>query len=75
MVEQKSKQILTSAEVAEYLGVSRGYVYKLSHRRELPHSKPGGKLCFFRLEDVEAWATRNRIATLDEILAKARSTK
>lgn len=67
------KQILTSAETAAYLGISLSYLEKLTHRRKIPYSKPGGKLRFFRLEDVEAWATSNRIATIDEIKAEAQA--
>lgn len=69
----RPKEILTSAEAAKYLGVSLGYLYKLTHTRAIPHSKPGGKLCYFRLADVEAWATRNRIATIDEINSEAQA--
>lgn len=69
----KPKQILTSAETAAFLGISLSYLEKLTSRRMIPYSKPGGKLRYFRLEDVIAWATRNRIATIDEINSEAQA--
>ena len=32
-----TKDILTSDEVAKYLGISRSYLYKLTMRKEIPH--------------------------------------
>lgn len=42
-----TKDVLTSDEAAVYLGVSKSFLYKLTMRKEIPHYKPNGKLCFF----------------------------
>lgn len=68
-----TKAVLTSAEAAAYLGVSLSYLYKLTMRQQIPHSKPLGKMCYFSRLELEAWLMRNRVATADEISDRARS--
>lgn len=66
-----TKEVLTSEEVARYMGVSRSYLYKLTMRREIPHYKPLGKMCYFNRKEVEQWLQSNRVATDAELNAKA----
>lgn len=66
-----TKEVLTSDEVAQYMGISKSYLYKLTMRNEIPHYKPLGKMCFFNRVEVENWLQRNRVATNDEITDKA----
>ena len=67
------KEVLTSAEVAKYMGVSKAYLYKLTMKQLIPHYKPLGKLCYFQRAEVEAWLQSNRVATLSEIESKAKT--
>ncbi|MDY5563063.1 MAG: helix-turn-helix domain-containing protein [Sodaliphilus sp.] len=62
-----TKEVLTSEEVARYMGVSRSYLYKLTMRREIPHYKPMGKICYFNRHEVEQWLQSNRVATDTEL--------
>ena len=62
-----TKEVLTSEEVARYMGVSRSYLYKLTMRREIPHYKPRGKICYFNRQEVEQWLQGNRVATDTEL--------
>lgn len=62
-----TKEILTSEETALYMGVSKSYLYKLTMRREIPHYKPLGKLCYFNRQEIEAWLQSNRVATASEL--------
>ena len=62
-----TKEVLTSEEVARYMGVSRSYIYKLTMRREIPHYKPRGKICYFNRQEVEQWLQSNRVATDTEL--------
>lgn len=68
-----TKEILTSAETAKYLGVSLSHLYKLTMRREIPHYKPTGKMCYFKRQELETWLQQNRIATNEELEAKAQT--
>ncbi len=62
-----TKEVLTSEEVARYMGVSRSHLYKLTMRREIPHYKPRGKICYFNRQEVEQWLQSNRVATDTEL--------
>lgn len=66
-----TKKVLTSDETARYMGVSKSYLYKLTMRREIPHYKPLGKMCYFNRQEVEAWLQSNRVATATEISDEA----
>lgn len=66
-----TKEVLTSDEVAQYMGISKSYLYKLTMRQEIPHYKPLGKMCFFNRVEVENWLQSNRVATSEEIKDKA----
>ena len=65
------KKILTIENVAEMLGVSKSYVYKLTSKRILPHYKPMGKVVYFKREDIEDWIFRNRMTTDEELEMQA----
>ena len=68
-----NKEVLTSDEAARYMGVSKSYLYKLTMRRQIPHFKPLGKMCYFNRKELEAWLQRNRVATMDEIEMEAQA--
>lgn len=65
------KRILTLKEVCELTGLSESYIYKLTHQRIIPFSKPMGKKLFFDREKIEAWMMSNPVKTKDEIEAEA----
>lgn len=54
------KKILTFEEACEYMGVSRSFLYKLTSRRQIPHSKPNGKMIFFEKSELNKWLLQNR---------------
>ena len=66
-----TKEVLTSDEVARYMGVSRSYLYKLTMTRAIPHYKPQGKMCYFNRREIEEWLQTNRVATDREISDRA----
>ena len=68
------KEVLTTEEVAVYLGVSKSCVYKWTMSRAIPHYKsPTGKLCYFNRKEIEAWMQSNRVATDDELEQQAQT--
>ncbi len=69
MNQERNK--LTTTEASHYLGVTQGYLYKMMMRREISYYKPNGKLCFFDKADLDAWLTRCRVKSQDEIDAEA----
>ena len=66
-----TKEVLTSDEVARYMGISKSFLYKLTSSGEIPHYKPMGKICYFNRQEVEAWLQSNRVATATEISERA----
>ncbi|MBQ8221549.1 MAG: helix-turn-helix domain-containing protein [Bacteroidaceae bacterium] len=56
-----TKEVLTSAEVAQYMGISKSALYKLTCLGKIPHYKPTGKLCYFNRREIEEWLQSNRV--------------
>lgn len=67
------KEVLTLDEAAQYTGMKKSYLYKLTSSRVIPHFKPSGKTCFFRRADLENWLTSNPVATVADLNGQARA--
>ncbi len=65
------KEFLTSKEACEFIGVKLSYLYKLTHRKQIPYFKPNGKKVFFKVEDLISWVSSVRISTAEEISEQA----
>lgn len=48
------KRIWRTSDVAEFLGVSKGHIYNLCSRREIPFVKKGKQL-YFIPKEIENW--------------------
>jgi excisionase family DNA binding protein len=66
-----NKTVLTFDEVAEYTGLSRSYLYKLTSSGQIPHFKPRSKMLYFNRLELEEWLQQGRVKTSDEINALA----
>lgn len=73
LIKQNSKEVLTLKEVADYTGLSKSYLYKLTMRQEIPHYKPSGKCIYFNRLEVEQWLQSNRVSTEAELAQKAQN--
>ena len=67
------KTVLTSVEAAKYMGISLSTLYKMTMRKQIPHSKPNGKVCYFDRLELENWLMSNRVATDEELSMQAAS--
>lgn len=47
-------------QAAEFLGMTRNQVYKLTCKRELPYYKPTGRALYFLIDDLEEFQSRGR---------------
>jgi len=65
------KKVLNFNEVAEYTGLSRSYLYKLTCSGGIPCYKPSGKHIYFNREEIDRWLLQNRKLTKSEIDQKA----
>lgn len=65
------KIVLTFDEVADYTGLSKSYLYKLTSSGGIPCYKPNGKHIYFNKQEIEKWLLQNRKATHDELDCEA----
>jgi excisionase family DNA binding protein len=66
---------LTFPEACRYLNISASYLYKLTHRKAIPHFKPTGKRVFFDRSQLDAFLRQKPIATLSERLEAIETAK
>lgn len=66
-----NKTVLTFDEAADYIGMSRSYLHKLTSKRVIPFSKPNGKMIFFDKKKLDLWLLRNKSQSRQEIKDKA----
>jgi len=58
---------LTFEEAADYLDLSKSYLYKLTSSNKIPHYKPLGKRLFFDKSELDSWLMRNPVKTNTDI--------
>lgn len=64
--ERPGRDEIGQMEMAmEVTGLARRTIYKLTHRRAIPHRRVGGRL-YFRRSELEAWLDAGRRATATE---------
>jgi excisionase family DNA binding protein len=63
-------EILTVEEAADYLRVSKSFVYKLIQHRKVPHFKPDARPKFYR-KDLDAYMQSGKVSTIEELEKKA----
>ena len=64
------KEVLTTDEAAAYLGITKSALYKLTMYRKIPFYK-SAKLCYFDRQEIIDWMKAHRVATKEELEAKA----
>lgn len=62
-----AKNVLTMDEAALLTGLSKSHLYKLVCGKKIPYYKSdGGKITYFKKQEIEEWCLRRRIATAEE---------
>lgn len=61
-----AKNVLDLDDVVLLTGLSKGYIYKLTCKKEIPYYKPNGKLIYFDRQEVEKWMKQNRVNSVVE---------
>lgn len=64
------KDHLDVSEAAAYLGVTKGWLYKLNHNKELSYHKTKKKVYYMK-EDLDAYIQKNRIMSKYDMEDKA----
>lgn len=66
-METVSKKVLTFEEAANYMGMSKSCLYKMTSQKLISHYKPNGKMIFFDREELEAYLLSVRVKPQTEI--------
>jgi len=64
---ENGKGVLTLPEAADYLGISKSYLYKLTSKNAIFFSRPQGKKIWFQRELLDKWALQNSNKTNDDL--------
>ena len=68
-----AQNLLTLEEAAQYLGLKKSYLYRLTSTRQIPFFKYGGRRVLFERESLETWRTARlqAVPTLEDAAARA----
>lgn len=66
-----NKEMLTVTEAADFMGISKSTLYKMSFNRDLPVYKPTGGRIYFKREDIDNYLQQNRVMSNKEIEQEA----
>jgi excisionase family DNA binding protein len=58
-------------EAAEFTGLSKAYLYKLTHLGKIPYYKPTGGKVYFKIDDLEKFVFSGRQSTEAELREQA----
>ena len=62
-----NKELLTFNEALVYMGVSKSFLYKLTHQEKISFSKPSGKLIYFKKSDLDNWMLQNKNEGINDL--------
>lgn len=68
---QQTDKPFSMNEACHHLNISKSFLYKLTHRREIPFFKPNGKKIYFLKTDLNNWLLRNRVSSNEELEQEA----
>ena len=66
-----ANEMLTTQEAAAFLGLTVGYLYKLTMQKKIPYYKPFGNRCYFKRDELAQILQSNRIETVEETQRQA----
>ena len=70
-MQTSQERPLTASEASTFLNISLSTLYKWTHRKQIPHYKPSGKLLYFSLSELQEYISSKRVQTSEEISREA----
>jgi predicted DNA-binding transcriptional regulator AlpA len=67
LLSLSTKEILTAEEAELYSGYTLSYIYKLTHARKIPYSKPNNGAVFFKKSDIDNYRLKNYNKSVDQL--------
>jgi excisionase family DNA binding protein len=55
LISRGEDKALNFNQVADYLGLSHSYLYKLTSRKIIPCHRPTGKMLYFSKRELDEW--------------------
>ncbi len=71
LLRGQTEKPLTLSEAAQYLDISKSYLYKLTCSNKIPHYKPQGKRVYFAKGELNTWLLRNPVKSTAAIEQEA----
>ncbi len=71
LLKGQTEKPLTFDEAADYLGLSKSHLYKLTSANKIPHYKPQGKRLYFAQCELNTWLLRNPVKTTGKVEQEA----
>ncbi len=71
LLKGQAEKPLAFNEAAQYLDISKSYLYKLTSSNKIPHYKPQGKRLYFSKSELDTWLLRNPVKSTADIEQKA----
>lgn len=72
LVAANNKTILSVDDLHILTGYSKSHIYKLTWSKRIPYYKSaGGKMVFFKREEIDNWLCAHRIRTNEETASEA----
>ena len=66
-----AKEVLNLEEAADFLGIAKSTLYKMTHLNQLPYFKPAGKLICFEKKALLDWVRGVKVMSEEEIRTEA----
>lgn len=63
-------EIMNIEQLSKYIHLSKSTIYSHTANRKIPFYK-SAKRVYFKKSEIDAWLTKNKISTVDEIEEKA----
>ena len=71
LLKGQTEKPLTLNEAAQYLDVSKSYLYKLTCSNKIPCYRPQSKRLYFVKSELHTWLLRNPVKTTGKIEQEA----
>ena len=68
LLDSPERKVLNLPQAAEFLSISKSYLYKLTSTNKIPYYKPRGKLIYFLQSELIDWMLQGRNQTTEEAL-------
>lgn len=62
-----AKEVLNLEEAAAFMGVTKSFLYKMTHNHAIPFYKPGNKLVYFEKSELLSWLRQNPVMSTSQV--------